>query len=416
MTSQLSDPNSVVLFGQEYQALLWYFRSKANSWASLWNSSQEEVQTVLKQFDIERPQLRPVFDWLNSDGDPQTEICEGVCDLFESFEQIFNLRLTFEERLEWAHLAKRCAENVGDVGHQCFALHRIGVYEVCRREFDRAYHALYEALHLSRGSDYSSFGQTLGFLGFYFARQGERRRAVRFFHRAYDRAQRRGDDKWLGYWADMAGRNYRRLGDVSTAEKFIGQAYNAAQRREDPRGIATACSAFADIYRGQDRHDEAMDMVLKALSHDFELGDPWNFPIGLRTAARIARETGQQNRLISMIDESDMVVEMWSLLKSSFQTVGELGRVYLDVGRHEEAIGCFEKCAEKAGQKGEVLWECIGLEGQAQAHCAIGEFSSAEAAIDRAVERATQWERKREAQRLSASARSIRMIKQVSGQ
>lgn len=143
----------------------------------------------------------------------------------------------------------------------------------------------------------------LSFIGLAKAYKGDYKSSFDFHTRAIEVAKQQNDSLQLAFCYNNFGRLFFDRGDYTRAYENLARALNIFEVIQDPSGLAYVYRSISNIYKLQGDFDKALDMSLKAYNLRKKVGEP----------------------------------------RTLLSALSELGLVYSEMGREQEANRCFER-------------------------------------------------------------------------
>jgi tetratricopeptide (TPR) repeat protein/DNA-binding SARP family transcriptional activator len=168
---------------------------------------------------------------------------------------------------------------------------------------------------------------------------------------------------------------YRSLGQFDKALDVLESSL--AFGDDDRKRTALRKDAVGTIYLLRGKYDEALPLLRQNLVVARELKDPFLWSIALGSIGASHGRLGHHKLAIALLTRARQVKKDISHLHGEAETLAELGSVYCDLGRIDEALACHAEALSIVRLVGEPAVELTVLNGLGRVRLVAGDFAGA---------------------------------------
>ncbi|HEX5732327.1 MAG TPA: TIR domain-containing protein [Blastocatellia bacterium] len=138
-------------------------------------------------------------------------------------------------------------------------------------------------------------------------------------------------------------RDLGRLDEAAAAYEEVGRG---AEKHGDKRTVAVSKSQLGTIRLLQKRYAEALESLAEAQNIFESLGEPGSVAVGWHQIGMAHRNAGQFEQAERAYRQSLVIKVQQKNLAGESNTLGELGNLYTDMSRLEDAVQCYRQAAD----------------------------------------------------------------------
>lgn len=242
------------------------------------------------------------------------------------------------DRADALYQAAGNVEGQAEVAYQRgFLLNQNEKFPEAEKEFRRALE-----LALPTKSEYQEVKSRLK-LGEVITAQAHPDEGRGLMQQAIDLAQSRGIDNYVKRGLVDLGNTYMLARDYPKAEEYFRQSLELAQRQKDPRNVARTLLSLGSALERQNRTDEALSNVDKAMPFYERGGYRREALQALAIKARVNRKQGQYDVALKAFETELEVAKFLNDQALVAQATIDIGGVLLNQAHYPEALKHFEE-------------------------------------------------------------------------
>lgn len=247
------------------------------------------------------------------------------------------------------------------------ALNYMGVAYRNLSVYSKAFEMYIEALQLAEErKDSEQRGYTLINIGNLYLFQTNFQGAITYFIQALDQAQSLGDRRMQGYCYINLGRSYEGKQEYGQAELYYTQAIELRDNLEDEYGVVAAEIELAEVYRKQNKMEQARTLVFQIIDKSTEESNPRVLILAYNTLSKILSFDGRSaaaedyatkaltlsKKVASRYDEKETLENISEIfaIRKDFKTAYEKHIKYSELNQQlfsEESIRKIEQLKNK---------------------------------------------------------------------
>ncbi len=190
-------------------------------------------------------------------------------------------------------------------------------------------------------SDKQTHSSVIGNLGIAYSNLGQVERAIQYYEKALDIAQKIGDRINEGARMGNLGLAYSDLGQVEKASQYYEEALAIAKKIGDRRNEGIWLGSLGNAYRNLGQVEEAIQYYEKAIAIAQEIGDRRREGARMGNLGLAYSNLGQVEKAIQYYEKAIAIAQEIGDRRREGTWLNNLGSVFHNEKKYKEALACY---------------------------------------------------------------------------
>ena len=363
-----------------------YYLGIVRGAATLYSSGREGSLEALEVFDHEWPQVRSLLEALLSFATKNIEVAELCWEFLGVGAPLYDLRITFAERLQHLLAAKAAAARFSKDRVQARIQRQIGWAQFNLKQYDAAMGSIKLSLRAATEcGDLENQCKCHGALGSIYREMGDYLLAKDAHFKAVQLAREVGNRKLEGEHLGNVGNDLRNLDRNQEALPYYLDALKIHQEVRDRRSEGIRFGNIGLVHSNLGEYPEAKADFEQALRIAAELGDDKNRVFNLGSLATTLQKLGKFGDAVPLFTEAVSLAQKLSDSRLEGWWLGKLGCLYQDMGEFGLAERFMRRALDIAVALHDRCYEGTHLSTLGSLYMKLGRLTEGRECLERSV-------------------------------